>query len=313
MSSLNGAGQRYACIALDYEDIKHLFATLNLKQVAPSQAMFEQVADRFLEILDRHGVKATLFVIGEDILKPHNRKGLQRFIDAGHEVANHTLTHPFGMRRLSYAEKEHEIDAAQAILEEATGQRVVGYKAPLHDIDADVIDILEKRGYLYDASVYPSFFNPVLNVFYYFVGGGRPLGLGDWQCSTAPNRPYVLGHPYWRRGSRSLLEFPISQIPGLRFPVYATVLFTAGMASFRASFACVKHTRFLTYVFHSFDLLGENDEGVVSSLRRYPAMRHPLAKRLEMVDQVIGTLARRFKTVTYREAVTSPAIRRAIF
>ena len=89
-------------------------------------------------------------------------------------------------------------------------------------------------------------------------------------------------------------------------------MFTAGMPSFRLSFACVRYMRFLTYVFHSFDLLGEADAGVVPALRRYPALRLSLAKRLEMVDHVIGTIARRFRTVTYNEAVTTPVIRDAI-
>jgi peptidoglycan-N-acetylglucosamine deacetylase len=303
---------QYACIALDYEEIKHLYRTLTLEPVPTTHVVFGVVADRFLEILDRHRVKATLFIVAEDVLDAENRRGLRRFVDAGHEVANHTMTHPFGMRRLSYEAKVREIEDAQKALEDATGQAVVGFKAPTHDIDADVIDILEERGYLYDASVYPSFFNPLLNVFYHFVGGGRPIGLGDWQCSLAPNRPYVPGRPYWRPGMRTLVEFPISQIPGVRFPIYATVMFVAGFSSFRASLASVRHARFFTYVFHSFDLLGERDPGFEPALRRFPSLRHPLEKRLDMVDRAIGAICRRFVTVTYRDAVSTPAIREAI-
>lgn len=303
---------RYACIALDYEGIKHLFRTLNLHPTGTNDVMFGPVADRFLELLDRHHVKATLFVIGEDMLNCENRRALRRFVDAGHEIANHTMTHPFGMRRLPFAEKVREIEEAQKILEDATGQPILGYKAPAHDIDGDVIDILESRGFLYDASVYPSFFNPLLNVVYYFVGGGRPLGLGDWQCSLAPNQPYITGRPYWRRGDRKLIEFPITQIPGVRFPIYGTVMFAAGLASFRLSFACIRHIKFLTYVFHSFDLLGENDQGMTPSLGAWPAFRHPLAKRLQMMEQVLKTIVSSFQPVTYREAVTTPAIRDAI-
>ncbi len=186
------ADGRYACVALDYEDIKHLYRTLNLRPQDARGIAYGIVADRFLEILDRHRVKATLFVIGEDLLDEGNRQGLKRFLAAGHEVANHTMTHPFGMRRLSHDEKVREIVDAQKILEDVTSQPVIGYKAPAHDIDGDVIDILEEQGFLYDASVYPSFFNPVLNVCYRVAGGGRPLGLGEWQCSFAPTRPYRL-------------------------------------------------------------------------------------------------------------------------
>jgi hypothetical protein len=311
-ASNNGDRPRFACIALDYEDTRHLYRTLNLPAPPVGEVMFGPVADRFLDILGRHDVKATLFVVGEDMLDPRNRRNLRRFVEAGHEVANHTMTHPFGMRRLAYAEKVREIADAQKLLEDVTGQPVVGYKAPAHDIDADVIDILESRGFLYDASVYPSFFNPLLNVCYRIVGGGRPLGLGDWQCSLAPNRPYRLGRPYWQTGTRPMVEFPISQIPGVKFPVYATVMFAAGIRAFRAQFAAVRRMRFLTYVFHSFDLFGENDDGFAPALKRYPALRRPLAERLHMVDHVVKTIASRFESVTYRQAVTQPEILGAI-
>lgn len=302
-------GRRYAAIAVDYENLKHLFRTLGLPPTSTNNVMYEAVADRFLDVFERHGVRATLFVIGEDIRDPANRRALQRFVRAGHEVANHTLTHPFGMRRLPYGNKVSEIDEARKILEDATGEAVVGYKAPAHDIDGDVIDILESQGYLYDASVYPSFFNPVLNLAYRLAGNGRPLGLGDWQCMLAPNRPYVLGHPYWRRGRRKLVEFPITQIPGLRFPFYSTVMFALGFGSFRASYALVRRMRFVTYVFHSFDLLDIHDEGVEPRLRRHPALRHPLADRTRMVEQVLVALGRTFRFVTYREATTTRALR----
>ena len=110
-----------------------------------------------------------------------------------------------------------------------------------------------------------------------------------------------------------MVEFPITQMPGVKFPVYATVMFTAGLPAFDVQFACVRQARFLTYVFHSFDLFGEDDPGFTPVLRRYLALRFPLAKRLEMVDRAIGAIARRFVTVTYRQVVTTPALRDAIF
>lgn len=304
--------QRYGTIAVDYENLKHLYRTLGLRATTQSNVMYEAVADRFLEIFERYRVRATLFVVGEDIRDPANQRALRRFVEAGHEVANHTLTHPFGMRRLSRAEKLHEIEEARRILEDATGEPVVGYKAPAHDIDGEVIDILEERGYLYDASVYPSFFNPLLNVVYRFVGNERPLGLGDWQCMLAPNRPYVPGERYWRPGHRKLLEFPITQIPLVRFPVYSTVMFTAGLTSFDLSFKLVRRRRFISYVFHSFDLLDESDEGVDPVLCRHPALRHSLAERYRMIEHVLEAIGSRFRLVTYREAATTPAIRDGI-
>ena len=303
---------RYATVAVDYENLKHLYRTLGLPPGPESQVMYEAVADRFLELFARHDVRATLFVIGEDLREPGNRRMLRRFAAAGHEIANHTLTHPFGMRRLSRAEKAREIDDAHHIIEDASGQAVVGYKAPAHDVDRETIDLVEGRGYLYDASVYPSFFNPLLNLVFRVVGNNRPLGLGDWQCMLAPNRPYVPGERFWRRGHRKLVEFPITQVPAIRFPFYSTVMFTLGYPSFALSYAAVRQMRFCTYVFHSFDLLAADDPGVDLALRRHPSLRHPLERRLRMVSSVLRALSRSARCVTYREAVTTPAIRREL-
>jgi peptidoglycan/xylan/chitin deacetylase (PgdA/CDA1 family) len=303
---------RYATIAVDYENLKHLFGTLGLTPTSDSHVMYEEVAERFLEVFARHGVRATLFCIAEDVKPEGNRRMLRRFVAAGHEVANHTLTHPFAMRKMPRADKLREIDEARRILEDASGQAVVGYKAPAHDIDAVVIDALEDRGYLYDASVFPSYFNPILNLVYKIVGNDRPLGMGDWQVMLAPNRPYVPGPRYWRPGRRKLVEFPITQLPLVRFPFYSTVMFTLGWASFRASYEILRAKQFLTYVFHSFDLLAADDRGCDASLQRHPSLRWPLATRAAMVDRALATLGRSHRFVTYREAVTTPAIREAL-
>jgi peptidoglycan/xylan/chitin deacetylase (PgdA/CDA1 family) len=303
---------RYATIALDYENLTHLFGTLGLPPGPETHVMYGPVAERFLEVFERHGVRATIFAIGQDARHPANGRMLRRFVEAGHEVANHTLTHPFGMRRLTRAAKLVEIDEAQRILEDATGQPIVGYKAPAHDIDRDVIDALEERGYLYDASVYPSFFNPLLNMVFRVVGNNRPLGLGDWQCMLAPNRPYVPAERYWRRGRRKLVEFPLTQIPGIRFPFYSTVMFTAGWASFQASWALVRWLPFVTYMFHSFDLLDTADAGVDPVLTRHPSLRHTLASRTAMVGRALSAIARTHRFVTYRDAVTVSHVRDAI-
>lgn len=47
---------------------------------------------RLLELLDRHGAKATFFVIGERAAK--NPDLVRRLLEAGHTLGNHTATHP---------------------------------------------------------------------------------------------------------------------------------------------------------------------------------------------------------------------------
>jgi peptidoglycan/xylan/chitin deacetylase (PgdA/CDA1 family) len=57
------------------------------------------VTPRVLEDLDRRGIKATFFVVGERLLTPEHRALARAARDAGHLIGNHTYTHgtPFGL------------------------------------------------------------------------------------------------------------------------------------------------------------------------------------------------------------------------
>lgn len=74
--------------------------------------------DIVLDILREYGIKATFFVIGENAeLYP---EPLKRAIEEGHEIGNHTYSHPH-MRKLSRLETEKEILLCQEILCEGFG------------------------------------------------------------------------------------------------------------------------------------------------------------------------------------------------
>ena len=62
---------------------------------------------RLLELLEKEGIKATFFFIGENMQKhPHL---VEAVFKSGHTVANHSYTHPF-MPGLSRARMAVEID-----------------------------------------------------------------------------------------------------------------------------------------------------------------------------------------------------------
>ncbi len=89
-----------------------------------------------VDLLDRVGVAATMFSIGK--LVEQDPAPYQRAADAGHEIANHTHTHPNNpvlcpdreWWDLSPAEMAGELEHAQNAIESATGQRPIGFRAP---------------------------------------------------------------------------------------------------------------------------------------------------------------------------------------
>jgi peptidoglycan/xylan/chitin deacetylase (PgdA/CDA1 family) len=80
-----------------------------------------------LELLDRHGARATFFMCGANV----RRLGgvARQVLAAGHEIGNHSETHPYLCLR-SPAEIERELARAQSSIEDATGVRPRFFRAP---------------------------------------------------------------------------------------------------------------------------------------------------------------------------------------
>ncbi|MGA1986596.1 MAG: polysaccharide deacetylase family protein [Candidatus Sulfotelmatobacter sp.] len=73
---------------------------------------------RLLEVLEKHNVKATFFLIGRYV---QQRPDLAReIVQAGHVVGNHTFTHPL-LTFKSVAEIRQELKTCRSALEDAVG------------------------------------------------------------------------------------------------------------------------------------------------------------------------------------------------
>ncbi|HEX5011869.1 MAG TPA: polysaccharide deacetylase family protein [Planctomycetota bacterium] len=110
------------------------------------QAGLDEGLPWLLDALERHGARATFFVVGG------LAEAFARLCPPGaaHEVGAHGLTH----RRLSQldaAELDAELCGARARLQ-AAGFRVEGFRAPFFDAPPDLGARLARAGYRYDAS-----------------------------------------------------------------------------------------------------------------------------------------------------------------
>lgn len=59
-----------------------------------------EVTPWVLDVLDRYGIKATFFLVGDNVRK--HPKEFQMILDRGHRVGNHTFNHIGGFKHLSY-------------------------------------------------------------------------------------------------------------------------------------------------------------------------------------------------------------------
>lgn len=83
--------------------------------------------EAILDILDEYGIKATFFAVGVNV--ENYSSALQEVVNRGHEIANHTYSHP-KVSGLDYESFKNEIIKAEKIIYEATGYKTKLLRPP---------------------------------------------------------------------------------------------------------------------------------------------------------------------------------------
>ena len=100
-------------------------------------------------------VRATFFVLG--LLAESFPQIVKEIAADGHEIGTHGYSHKpvFGIGPKAFAD---ELSRSVKLLEDLSGQKVLGYRAPDFSITSDslwALDILAEQGLLYDSSIFP--------------------------------------------------------------------------------------------------------------------------------------------------------------
>lgn len=100
-----------------------------------------------LDLLGRHGVRATFFVPGRVAERYPDR--VRSILAAGHEVGHHGYTHT-SPTKLSREEEELELVQGKEVLT-SLGAEVRGYRSPSWDISPHTLPLLEAHGFTYSS------------------------------------------------------------------------------------------------------------------------------------------------------------------
>ncbi|MCD8483094.1 MAG: polysaccharide deacetylase family protein [Verrucomicrobia bacterium] len=96
---------------------------------------------RIMDLLENINGRATFFVTGKSIEK--HPDVLRAIFARGHEIGNHTLSHP-RLSQLSPESIEHEILGTQQLVKDLTGQVPVIFRAPFLSYNDSVLFILQR-------------------------------------------------------------------------------------------------------------------------------------------------------------------------
>lgn len=97
-----------------------------------------------LEVLAEHEARATFFVIGS--IARDGAALLRRMLAGGHEVGNHTWSHPWLARDCDATQVHDELVRTNEVLAELLGSPPHRFRAPHYDVDDQVRAIGDRLG-----------------------------------------------------------------------------------------------------------------------------------------------------------------------
>ena len=100
--------------------------------------------DQLIKILDEQDVKATFFMVGDWVRK--YPESVKKFFDHGHEIMNHSDTHPH-INELSAEKVREEITACDDAIESVIGVRPTLFRGPYGEYNNTVIEVAEELGH----------------------------------------------------------------------------------------------------------------------------------------------------------------------
>jgi peptidoglycan/xylan/chitin deacetylase (PgdA/CDA1 family) len=294
-----------ATVSVDVDPVDLHLLGYGHRGLPPDPLVYVAALPRLVEIFARTGIAATFFVVGRDA-EPH-AAAIAGLASAGHEVASHTLTHPFAFARLPLDVMRRELGESKRLLDRVSGVPVVGFRSPNFDLDHRVVPVLAEEGFRYDASGYPT--PMLLPARLLLAWKSRDLDpvlrLRSWPF-TLRREPYV-----WSARGHSIHEFPVSVTPLLRFPVYHTARYLVDQRRFERTLdGFARRGEPLSYPLHAADALGFDTDPVDPRFRPHPGMELPLSGKLDLLERSLEAIAARFETATFAARLGTAAARR---
>ena len=230
---------KLAAVSLDVDGVRHYHAIHGLPGAADvaCDPPVERGVRRFLDLCETLDIKATLFVVSQDLDPSPSgdelRALLARAARDGHEIASHSHTHAYDLSRKAPAAIEADLLRSVDALTAVTGKRPMGFRAPGYNLTEELLDAVEKAGFSYDSSVMPSPWywgaRALAIGAHRFMGTPSSSLVGRARAFATPRAPYRPRQGCLHKSARAriegraLIEVPIATM-GLGVPWLGTTL-----------------------------------------------------------------------------------------
>ncbi|MDJ0927452.1 MAG: polysaccharide deacetylase family protein [Gammaproteobacteria bacterium] len=269
---------------------------------------FGVVVPRILGFLEQRAMKISFFIVGKDADLDENHEYLAAIAAAGHEIGNHSYHHEPWLHQYSPAQLDEELARAETSIARVTRAQTRGFRGPGFSISTATLDTLQKRGYLYDATVFPNVLNPLARMYFFATSNlseeereQRKALFGTFHEAFRPVKPFR-----WNLGQEALLEIPVTTMPVFKIPIHLSyIIYLArysrllALTYFRFAIQMCRLSKTEpSILLHPLDFLGSDDD---DDLRFFPGMDMPKDTKLDLLSEVLAILQTRYQIVTVEE------------
>ncbi len=249
--------QKYVAIDINFDSLGEAYG-FPLGYKDPS---FFEVAERFFKIAEKYKFRYSIYIIGKDLEKPENLKRVREWGSEGHEIGNHSWSHPLNLSTMSKSEIRRQVKMAHEIITAAAGYEPRGFISPGWSTSHKLIETLIELNYAYDTSVFPSWliFPAYLKVLLNNVNDKRFFRALDRRDFFR----HLFGQRYpYNSGNLSGKEIIILPLPANRYRVvcWHTLVFMFGWKVYEKILrSCLEEVEAFYYLIHPADLIDKSD------------------------------------------------------
>ncbi|MCC9655764.1 polysaccharide deacetylase family protein [Rhodopirellula halodulae] len=275
---------------------------------------------RIVDLLGELNLPLTVFLVGRDLDDETDVDAIHHFDQLGHwEPANHSLNHLPWMHTMSDSEIQSEIMTTHDRISSRFGARPVGFRGPGFSCPTEVLRVLIRNDYSYDASIFPTSMAPIARAVFLartnLQGEEREKAkklYGGFDAMRNPNRPFVRQEQVDGQ-THHLREIPVSTLPFLRTPIhfsYVTFLATFSVTLAKLYFASALNLCRWTgtapsLLLHPPDFLGCEDD---ADMAYFPGMKMSRDAKLSFMRWALGKFANEFNVLTMQEQTETLAM-----
>jgi peptidoglycan-N-acetylglucosamine deacetylase len=277
---------RAAAINVDIDSLHLYYRIHGLDEARADNTVWERGVVRFAELFAELGISATFFVVASDLERwPAARAIARDLVAAGHELASHSLTHPYDLVRQHDRFVTTELERSRDILAAVRNAPITGFRAPGYTMTPRVLKLLAATGYRYDSSIFPSppYYLAKLAVL-------ASMALRGKKSHSIVGPPSVMWDARLPSRRHGLLELPVTVLPLVRAPFIGTSLLMMKRRGYRLLRPLLGRIPFINLELHGIDLCDLAADGIDPALLEQPDLRVPLAEKLALFREVFTDL-----------------------